>query len=79
MTSSGVPVYQDPNAVSWSIPCSISGASLVMTLGGVQINIAPADLYTNIGGTCVGNVKGWSNFNANTYIFGSAFLRSAYL
>lgn len=81
VNSAGVPVYQDPNAQSWSMPCSLpSGVSLVMTFQGVNIPVQPSDLYTTLNdGTCVGNVKGWTDPNRGTYILGSSFLRGAYM
>ncbi|KAG8956217.1 hypothetical protein FRC04_004293 [Tulasnella sp. 424] len=80
VTSTGVQVGQDTSTQSYSIPCSTSGFSLTATFGdGVAIPINPSDLYTTIGGTCVGNVKGWADASRGTYIFGSSFLRNAYI
>ncbi|KAG8900246.1 hypothetical protein FRB99_006177 [Tulasnella sp. 403] len=79
VTSAGTPVFQDPQAQSYSIPCSTSGVSLTVNFGGLAIPVQPSDLLTSIGGVCVGNVKGWLDPNKQNYIFGSSFLRGAYI
>ncbi|KAG8987093.1 hypothetical protein FRB90_003601 [Tulasnella sp. 427] len=78
-TSNGIPVAQDSSIQSYSIPCSSNGLSLSINFGDTSIPVDPSDLYSNIGGTCVGNIKGWTDTSRNTYILGSAFLRSAYV
>lgn len=79
MTSSGAPAGQDTSTQSYSIPCSSSGLGLTVSFGDVAIPLDASDLYTTIGGVCVGNVRGWLDSSRGTYIFGSAFLRNAYM
>ncbi|KIO25321.1 hypothetical protein M407DRAFT_25332 [Tulasnella calospora MUT 4182] len=79
VTSAGAPVGQDTSTQSYSLPCSASGLSLSVTFGDVTIPVDASDLLTTINGVCVGNVKGWTDTSRGTYIFGSAFLRNAYI
>ncbi|KAG8869751.1 hypothetical protein FRB98_002199 [Tulasnella sp. 332] len=79
-TSYGASVYQDPDAVSWSVPCStVAQMSISFTFQGVTIPVQSNALYTNVGSDCVSNIKGWADPNRTTYILGSTFMSSAYI
>ncbi|KAG8869205.1 hypothetical protein FRB97_001510 [Tulasnella sp. 331] len=79
-TSLGASVYQDTDAISWSVPCStVAQMSVTFTFQGVTIPVQSNALYTNIGGDCVSNIKGWADSNRTTYILGSTFMSSAYI
>ncbi|KAG8933839.1 hypothetical protein FRC02_011074 [Tulasnella sp. 418] len=78
----GATTFSDPDTSTqvWSIPCSsTSGLSMNVIFGGVAIPVAPEDLFTRVGNTCVGNIRGWADQSRTTYVFGSAFLRNAYV
>ncbi|KAG8962726.1 hypothetical protein FRC00_008886 [Tulasnella sp. 408] len=77
--ASGVPVYDDKLAFSWSVPCTTNDVAIYMNFNGTSIPIQPTDLWTNIGGVCVGNIKGWADPTRTTAIMGSAFFRNAYV
>jgi len=78
--SSGTAIFNDTSAISWSIPCSaVSQVSFKVTVGEVTITVPSDQLFTTIGGACVGNIKGWADSTRTTYILGSAFMGSAYI
>ncbi|KAG8899957.1 hypothetical protein FRC00_000419 [Tulasnella sp. 408] len=77
--ANGVPVYDDNLAFSWSVPCTTTEVAIYMNFNGTSIPIQPTDLWTNIGGVCVGNIKGWADPMRTTAIMGSAFFRNAYV
>ncbi|KAG9010364.1 hypothetical protein FRB93_004203 [Tulasnella sp. JGI-2019a] len=79
-TSTGASVFDDAQAVSWSIPCSkVTKMTISFTFNGVTISVQSNALYTTIGGVCVSNIKGWADPNRTTFILGSTFLSSAYI
>ncbi|KIO18619.1 hypothetical protein M407DRAFT_157504 [Tulasnella calospora MUT 4182] len=77
--ANGVPVYDDNLAFSWSVPCTTTDVAIYMNFNGTSIPIQPTDLWTNVGGVCVGNIKGWADPTRTTAIMGSAFFRNAYV
>ncbi|KAG8935401.1 hypothetical protein FRC01_000007 [Tulasnella sp. 417] len=79
VTGSGTPVGQDTSTQSYSFPCTTNGLSLSVSFGDVSIPVDANDLLTKIGDVCVGNVRGWTDTSRGTYIFGSSFLRNAYI
>ncbi|KAG8893769.1 hypothetical protein FRC01_013359, partial [Tulasnella sp. 417] len=77
--ANGIPVFDDKLAFSWSVPCTTTDVAIYMNFNGTSIPIQPTDLWTNIGGVCVGNIKGWADPTRTTAIMGSAFFRNAYV
>ncbi|KAG8949840.1 hypothetical protein FRC00_007941 [Tulasnella sp. 408] len=77
--ANGVPVYDDNLAFSWSVPCTTTDVAIYMNFNRTSIPIQPTDLWTNISGVCVGNIKGWADPTRTTAIMGSAFFRNAYV
>ncbi|KAG8971551.1 hypothetical protein FRB90_010448, partial [Tulasnella sp. 427] len=78
-TSTGQAVYDDTLALSWSVPCTTTDVAMYVNFNGTSIPIQPSDLWTSIGGVCVGNIKGWADPTRTTAIMGSTFFRNAYV
>ncbi|KAG8915601.1 hypothetical protein FRC00_002395 [Tulasnella sp. 408] len=77
-----VPVAGSDTTVNWGaapVPCTTTDVAIYMNFNGTSIPIQPTDLWTNIGGVCVGNIKGWADLTRTTTIMGSAFFRNAYV
>ncbi|KAG8929154.1 hypothetical protein FRC01_004765 [Tulasnella sp. 417] len=76
----GVPIYQDSLSLSWSVPCNTTlDTSFFLNFQGVSVPLLPSDFMTQVGGVCVGNVKGWADSTRQTGILGNAFFRNAYV
>ncbi|KAG8962727.1 hypothetical protein FRC00_008887 [Tulasnella sp. 408] len=69
----GYPYILLPQADASKIYTAIKGAQTTLS------PLAPSEPMTNIGGVCVGNIKGWADPTRTTAIMGSAFFRNAYI